>query len=1010
MASADGYGVFSWGRSRLRLAAMLIALSLMAAAVGGVQPVAAQSEDAGASAWQGTIDVSGDWVDQDGEGDKTNFRWETAFSGSFEGLHLREGSDDGTTRIGRYAADTFAMQFDFRNEQPCDGGAFVVTATKELSGSSAGNPSEDETVWGFGSGNDVAFELIESTDGRVYYHPYYVHFAAVQTYTNTCGLPPLDDGLQAYDALAYTFGTSPNSDQPLLDNDPDPDRLVGTTTFTMSNPPYEGMVENWSWWDLVEYRYEITYDLTRTSSADGDLDGDGVPDAEDNCSEVPNSDQADGDGNGTGDACEDLDGDGVVDVTDNCLEVPNPDQADSDRDGTGDACEDIDGDLILDVNDNCPVTANIDQADADGDGLGDACEELIDQYAPLVRVHRGEDYFPVSTEYFLATSELRWEDGCDGDELITADPDRLGSPDLYVMQPTHQDGALAGCDPLSVDPVGNTDITRPHLPCEPSLCRDERLGPDEDQGFYVDHDDDYRDGGGKLDPDTPTYFEVTGNTITYWLFWPYSVPGGRYGGLGTGFQHEGDWERIVVRLNDDGEPHSVTYFFHHSKAEFGWDEIDTDQGHPVVYAAKLGHGSYWNAENCNISDPQAGSGPINDKTADACDADGLRWETWRNPINAKSQDWYGFGGAWGEAGRAHDTTGPLGPGPTNNPVPPPGTAGGFAFDGDPSTVERLKSLVGQTAGGHPLLSTLISRHRFVPFFTGFSSTAQRRFTQENIQGAAYADYAVLSRDDVFADSLVGAPLSADGPLLLTASDRLNTDVAAELQRVLAPGATVYLLGGEAALSATVAEDVAALGYQPQRLAGPSRVETSVEVAKEVALLNPDVALVGLARADDWADSVTGGAWAAWGGVPLMVTDSDELHPAVAAALEELAPSRTVLLGGTAALSDAVEVQVPAPLRVAGPTRAETATQVVDQLWGGPRLRYVVFNGYVPDGWAYGLPAAGLAADAGAPLLMANTDGLSSAPLALLTDCGVDVLLVGESEVLSPAVETAAAGC
>lgn len=492
MASADG--VFAWGRSRLRLAAILIALSLMAAAVGGVQPVAAQSEDAGALAWQGTIDVSGDWVDQNDEGDST-FRWETAFSGSFDGLHLVESSDDGTTRTGRYAADTFAMQFDFSGRASCGNDAYVWTANKKLSGSTAGNSAQDETYWGFGS--DVAFELIESTDGLVYYHPYHVSFNAFQTYTEGCGSddPSQHDGLNGFAALAYTFSTSPKADQPLVDNDPDPDRLVGTTTFTMDNPPYEGMVENWSWWDLVEYRYAITYDLTRTSSADGDLDGDGVPDAEDNCADVANADQADGDGNGTGDACEDLDGDGVVDVTDNCLEVPNPDQADSDRDGTGDACEDIDGDLILDVNDNCPVTANVDQADTDGDGLGDACEELIEQYAPLVRVHDNEDYFPVSTDYFLATSELRWEDGCDGDELVTADPDRLGWPDLYVKQPTYQDGALAGCDPLSVDPVGNTDITRPHLPCEPSLCRDERLGPDEDQGFYLDHDDDYRDGG-----------------------------------------------------------------------------------------------------------------------------------------------------------------------------------------------------------------------------------------------------------------------------------------------------------------------------------------------------------------------------------------------------------------------------------------------------------------------------------------------------------------------------------
>ena len=50
------------------------------------------------------------------------------------------------------------------------------------------------------------------------------------------------------------------------------------------------------------------------------------------------------------------------DLCDNCSNVPNTNQADADMDGFGDAC------------DNCPDVPNAGQQDADGDGDGDACD------------------------------------------------------------------------------------------------------------------------------------------------------------------------------------------------------------------------------------------------------------------------------------------------------------------------------------------------------------------------------------------------------------------------------------------------------------------------------------------------------------------------------------------------------------------------------------------------------------------------------------------------------------
>jgi imidazolonepropionase-like amidohydrolase len=103
---------------------------------------------------------------------------------------------------------------------------------------------------------------------------------------------------------------------------------------------------------------------------------------------------------------EDMDGDGVPNAADDCPRVFNPvrpvdngAQGDTDRDGVGDACDpcplnpdtatcaapdpnDRDADGTANERDNCPDARNSDQSDRDMDGRGDLCDPCPDAANP----------------------------------------------------------------------------------------------------------------------------------------------------------------------------------------------------------------------------------------------------------------------------------------------------------------------------------------------------------------------------------------------------------------------------------------------------------------------------------------------------------------------------------------------------------------------------------------------------------------------------------------------------
>ncbi|WP_194907640.1 cell wall-binding repeat-containing protein [Catenulispora rubra] len=205
-------------------------------------------------------------------------------------------------------------------------------------------------------------------------------------------------------------------------------------------------------------------------------------------------------------------------------------------------------------------------------------------------------------------------------------------------------------------------------------------------------------------------------------------------------------------------------------------------------------------------------------------------------------------------------------------------------------------------GGADRIETAIDASRFE--FDAASATGSG-------SGLRKASCVVLSRMDTYADALSGSALAGQKscPLLLTPTGSLDPRVLAEMHRVLAPGGTVYLLGGTSALSPSVAAAVRANDFLPTRLAGTDRYLTSLAVASAITKHPRNVFV---ATGEQFPDALGAGAAASSLGQSVVVLSAGSslespVRDYIAASYAGSAKVLTV--GGSAA--QAVGTQLPA---------------------------------------------------------------------------------------------------
>ncbi len=212
-----------------------------------------------------------------------------------------------------------------------------------------------------------------------------------------------------------------------------------------------------------------------------------------------------------------------------------------------------------------------------------------------------------------------------------------------------------------------------------------------------------------------------------------------------------------------------------------------------------------------------------------------------------------------------------------------------------------------------------------------------------------AGAAVVASARSFPDALVGTPLAVDrrAPMLLTEPGELHPMVATELQRILEPGMTVYVLGGTAAVDPAVADAIDALGFDVVRLFGLNRHETAVAVADELG----DVDHVLVATGQNFPDALAAGAAAASVDGAVLLT-ADDVMPAVTAdALAARPAATTWAVGGQAARA------LPTATPLVGANRYATATTTAQALVPGATFVGMASGQNFPDALSGGVHTA-----------------------------------------------------
>ena len=232
-----------------------------------------------------------------------------------------------------------------------------------------------------------------------------------------------------------------------------------------------------------------------------------------------------------------------------------------------------------------------------------------------------------------------------------------------------------------------------------------------------------------------------------------------------------------------------------------------------------------------------------------------------------------------------------------------------------------------------------------------------------LDGWTTSNYAVVASGEGFADALCAAPLAKkyNAPILLTGKNILDSNTKAELIRLNVKN--LFIVGGPGVVSDNIKNQLESMNIITTRIYGQNRFETSLQVAKSLGTTSGVVVTNGFG----FADALSIAPVAAQKGMPILLTDKDDLSSAVKEFLVNSSYSESYIVGGSGVVSDKIASQLKNNIRLGGSSRYGTNSAVLNYFAD----KFSYDKVYIASGENYpdALSGSALAALSNSPLIL-----------------------------------------